>query len=354
MCSPSNLTVIVGHGLAGATLAWTLRLRGEQVLVIDAEGPVSASRVAAGLITPLSGPKLVTTWGWEDAWPLAVDFYRKLESLWGGTLLRTVPAVRLFHSEESRQRCLQKQGGVDNPSTIRAPAPELNPDWFAATEGAIEQPLAARLDTGTYLTRSRDALVAVGSYRQGIIDPRSDIVLTEHGVRLERYQVTARRVVFCQGYVGKDHPWFGAVKFNPAKGQLLRIHAPGVTEQRVIHSGLWMAGDGHETYRVGATFEWDNLDGEPTEAGRDRLLQQMQEFIRFQFEVVDQLAAVRPTMHDFRPVLGTHPECSQIAILNGLGTKGSLWSPWLAEMLVASLLDNKRLPSELDVARWFR
>lgn len=354
MRSPSNLTVIIGHGLAGAALAWTLRLRGEQVLVIDAEGPLSASRVAAGLITPLSGPKLVMTWGWEAAWPLAVEFYRKLETLWGCTLLRTVPAVRLFHSEESRERCLQKLGGVDNPSTIHPPAPALNPDWFTAVGGAIEQSLAARLDIATYLNRSREALVADGCYRQGTVDPHSDIVITENGVQLERYEVTAGRVVFCQGYAGQNHPWFGRVKFNPAKGQLLRIHAPGVTEQRVIHSGLWMAADGHETYRVGATFEWDKLDCEPTAEGRNKLLQQMAEFIRFRFEVIDQLAAVRPTMHDFRPVLGLHPDFPQIAILNGLGTKGSLWSPWLAKLLAARLLDSQPLPSELDVARWFR
>jgi glycine/D-amino acid oxidase-like deaminating enzyme len=47
--------LLIGHGLAGATLARELRGRGHRVLVYDEPRPDSASRVAAGLMNPVAG-----------------------------------------------------------------------------------------------------------------------------------------------------------------------------------------------------------------------------------------------------------------------------------------------------------
>ena len=72
--------VIVGQGLAGTTLAWQLLRRGRSVLVIDREGGVTSSRIAAGLITPVTGKRLAKSWRWEELYPAAVAFYRSLEA----------------------------------------------------------------------------------------------------------------------------------------------------------------------------------------------------------------------------------------------------------------------------------
>ena len=49
--------LIVGHGLAGATLAHLLLERGQRIMVLDKKLPHCASQVAAGLVNPLIGPK---------------------------------------------------------------------------------------------------------------------------------------------------------------------------------------------------------------------------------------------------------------------------------------------------------
>ncbi|MEC7802196.1 MAG: hypothetical protein VX467_03390, partial [Verrucomicrobiota bacterium] len=49
--------LVVGHGLAGAILTQTLRLRGVSVACLDGGLIHSASKVAAGLINPYIGPK---------------------------------------------------------------------------------------------------------------------------------------------------------------------------------------------------------------------------------------------------------------------------------------------------------
>src|ERR1700754_85545 len=66
--------VIVGQGLAGTALAWHLRWRRFRVLVLDRRDAVTSSRVAAGLLTPITGKRLALTWRFADLWPEAVAF----------------------------------------------------------------------------------------------------------------------------------------------------------------------------------------------------------------------------------------------------------------------------------------
>ena len=54
--------VIVGQGLAGTTLAWHLVEAGRSVLLLDAEAPVTASKISPGLITPITGQRLSLAW----------------------------------------------------------------------------------------------------------------------------------------------------------------------------------------------------------------------------------------------------------------------------------------------------
>ncbi|MBS1662348.1 MAG: FAD-dependent monooxygenase, partial [Bacteroidetes bacterium] len=54
--------LIIGQGICGTFLAHELERAGLSYLLIDEVRPFSASRVAAGLINPVTGRRLVTTW----------------------------------------------------------------------------------------------------------------------------------------------------------------------------------------------------------------------------------------------------------------------------------------------------
>ena len=90
--------IIVGQGLAGTCLAWELRLLRASVVVIDREATVTSSRVAAGLITPVTGKRLVKTWRWDELRPAAWEFYRHIESELGCSFLRETSMVKVFAS----------------------------------------------------------------------------------------------------------------------------------------------------------------------------------------------------------------------------------------------------------------
>ena len=64
------------------------------------------------------------------------------------------------------------------------------------------------------------------------------------------------------------------------------------------------------------------------------------------------LSGIRPTSRDRRPVIGRNPKVTNMAILNGLGTKGTSLAPYSAALLVENILKDKEVPLELSVARF--
>jgi glycine/D-amino acid oxidase-like deaminating enzyme len=168
--------VVVGQGLAGTALAWRLRRRGRSVLVIDREAGPSASRVAAGLVTPVTGKRLAKSWRWDELFPAAVAFYRAAEAETGDAFFRRRPALRLFADEAERDAFGRRAGSLGE--LVRA-ADDV-PEAFAAPLGGFEMG-AARLDVPRYLAASRDHLRRDAAYLAADVDPASDIALTPAG-----------------------------------------------------------------------------------------------------------------------------------------------------------------------------
>lgn len=345
--------ILIGQGLAGTTLAWTLRWNGLRALLVDRETPVTASRVAAGLITPVTGRRLVKSGDWDVFWPDAVSFYRRVESETSETFFHQTPMVRLFASEEERDRFDHRTARVLGEA-VRPPDPPVGRDCLDAPWGAFEMPEAGRLDVSTYLDASRRDFQSEGAYLNAEIDPERDIVADDTEVRIPTLGVRGRWLVWCQGFDRRSlSHGFSPVRFNPAKGEILTVRVPGLDELRVIHRGIWLAPAGGSHFHAGATYVWDRLDCHPTEDGRTELCRKLHEFLKLPFDVIGQTAAVRPTMHDFQPVIGLHPVRRRIGIFNGLGSKGALLAPRLARHMSDRLLRGVPLHREIDVRRWF-
>ena len=71
--------IIVGQGICGTLLSYFLKREEKNILVVDEPKPNSASKVASGVINPITGRRLVRSWMIEDVMPFAVDVYKQLE-----------------------------------------------------------------------------------------------------------------------------------------------------------------------------------------------------------------------------------------------------------------------------------
>lgn len=346
--------LIIGQGLAGTALAWEAIRRGISAHVIDRGESITCSRVAAGLMMPVTGKRLAKSWGWDEFWPSAVEFYREIERRTGVPLLRIAPALRLLQTEQERQqlklRLTQQEyaGWIEEVPTAQIPS-ALN-----APRGGFLLPEAGRLDTVAYLDASRSEFITRRMFTVGEVDVPADLEITATEVRLPKWDVTADRVVLCRGFDGYADPFFRGVCWNPAHGEIATVHIPDLDLSTIVQFGHWLVPIGGDGYLLGATFSWDRTSVGPTPAGREELEQALSSVVRLPYTVRGIQGAVRPTLCDYRPVIGERRDFPRISILNGLGTKGSLMAPRLAQRLCDSWEAGSVIPQELDVCRWFR
>ena len=321
--------LIVGQGLAGSCLAWSLHWAGRQVMIVDRGDQITASRVAAGLITPLTGRRIVRTPRYKESYRQAAESYRRIERELNVQLLIEKSAIRkCVTDEESRlfeQRFAEFDGGI-----------KLHHDERGKLVG-IEMQNAARLNVCRFLDQTREYFSSLGQYRSADLNVDTDIDIVEDRVCVASLDIQSSAVVFCQGWQLNANSWFPAIPDGPAKGEIFRVKLPGYTEDKVVHQGVWVVPDQFEdqpdSFLVGATYDRHHLNQEPTVSGQQELLNGLRHITSAIPEVIDHVAAVRAGMKRRKPILGQHPENEKLFVLNGLGSRGALLAPIAAEAM---------------------
>jgi len=345
MAEPSWDTIIVGQGLAGTTLAWQLTEAGQRVLVIDANERVTSSKIAAGLITPITGKRLVLSWNYDQFFPAAQTFYQRVEQLTGQKFFHERIALRLFKSDAEQ-----------SDWSVRSQKPEYrrhlaksflnltdDPVFCTGTIGGFAMD-AAQLDVAAYLEASR----AVLHCEESVLDWERDVLLGKKGVVVKGHR--ARYLISCEGYAAACNPHFGWVPFLAAKGDILTVRFHSPIPQFNLHCGVWVAPTADpEIFRVGSTYDWKTLDQVPSLAARRKIENKLEEFIRIPYTVMDHQAAVRPIISESKATIGLHRDHDCLGFLNGLGSKGALLAPWYAKCFADFLVHQTPLPEWADL-----
>ena len=104
-------------------------------------------------------------------------------------------------------------------------------------------------------------------------------------------------------------------------------------------------------FRVGSTYDHQDLSHVPTEKGINSLKERLKVLYNGAYEVVRSSAGVRPATYDRKPFIGFHQSHPTIGIFNGFGTKGVSLVPYFASQLVSCLLHNGPLDDEVNILR---
>ena len=302
-------TLVVGQGLAGATLAWCLHRAGQDVAVLDRPAPGAASRVAPGLYTPISGRRLALPWGGVETIEAMAPFYRRVESETSARFLHPLPALRIFHREEERESWARRREWPSHRPYVEAEwtgtpdLPGLRPGL-----GAIRIGGAGWLDIPAYLDAVRGVLAAAGR----VVDEAVD----------------ARRTVYCDGHAVAQRPDFDFLPLRPCKGDILTIATDDPLPDHSLHrNGIYLLPLGEGRARAGGVFVREFDHTEPSEAERAAILAGLAEMIDLRFEVTDHRAGVRPSTSHFKPVAGFLPEQPAVGIFNSLTSQRRASTP---------------------------
>ncbi len=337
--------LIVGQGLAGSAMALSLRDLGASVMVIDREKPNSASRVAAGLVTTLAGKGMNPSWRQEEYLPEAMEYYRKLEKLSGRKLFHDMELLKLFHDEKQRAKFERKKGDVSAWHS-EAKAEDLS-EWESPQGGFIMEQ-GGWLDTNTYLEIVQEILG--DSYARREFD--ADLLeLESDGVRYE--EISAKAVILCLGVDGLigSNSRFHFLDHRSAKGEMLLVKIKGKARDKIISKNGWLVPVEDDLYKVGATYEWHDMQGSTTSPGRAEVEAKLITMLgNDDFEVVDHIAGVRPIVRKSQPMVGAHPIYPQVKLFNGLGSRGVITAPSVAKHFAEHLVDRSAIDPNLDVS----
>jgi glycine/D-amino acid oxidase-like deaminating enzyme len=116
--------LIIGQGLAGSLLAWELIQRQKKVIIVD-NNKESASLIAAGLINPVTGMRLVKSAHVDTLLPTAIDFYKQLSGYFQQTFFIEKPMLRILRNNKELVACEKRLQNSDYQSYLSEIIPSI-------------------------------------------------------------------------------------------------------------------------------------------------------------------------------------------------------------------------------------
>jgi glycine oxidase len=330
--------VIVGQGLAGTLLAWELLQNGCEILVYDEGHHHSASSVAAGLINPITGRRMVKSEMIDVLMPIAEQTYLDLEAFLGEKLwysrrlLWTLSTIK----EENDWALRSSAEGISDYIEQKPKTDDIQ-HFFKKDLNFGEIKNAAQVDLPTLISAFRRFLKAKNILKE------------------EKYisQNTDNHIViYCEGAKAADNPMWSWLPFSLAKGEALHLKFDTDFTEKIIKNNVSLIPLSDGTYWLGSNYEWNATNSDASPAIQKTFLQELDQFLTAEYQVVAHRAAIRPTTKDRRPMLGFHPKNPSIAIFNGLGTKGTSLAPYWAKHFVKVLLKEENLDKMVDIKRF--
>jgi glycine oxidase len=312
--------------------------RDHPFLIIDREDEFTSSKVAAGLINPITGRYLTKSWRVEETLPIAFAFYREIEALTDSSFFHELPIVRLFKSDdESKRWQKRRKNPAYSPYYHKDTSTWLDSDAVEHSQGGFVTRNSGYLDLNTFLRVSRQFFKELGCYQRADSWDEFD----------------ARTTIFSQGFEAATNPLFDWIPFKSAKGEILslQIEAPELPRDRIYNRGVWLLPTADGKFRTGSTYSWDPLDCRTTDEARESITGRLGEWLKVPFEVVAHEAGVRPIINASKVLIGRHPARDEIAFFNGLGSKGVSNAPFFADQLVEHLCGNGLIDAEVDLRK---
>jgi len=339
--------IIVGAGLAGLAFAETVLRNQKSVLVFDNDSQHS-SQTAAGVYNPVILKRFSQLSDAQQQLDIMQDFYAGVSQRLGTNFNIDMPILRRFASVEE-----QNNWFLASERSGLAPflSSELVREKIDGIDSAFDFGLVMQtgyVDTKAFLSAYKAYLKLSDAYA-----PQSFIydMLSQEAGYVRYGDITARHIVFCEGFGIKSNPYFNYLPLDGTKGEVIIIKAD-LDLNVIVKGGVFILPHGNGTFKVGATYNWDDKTEIPSEPARVELIEKLKEIINVDFEVVDQKAGIRPTVKDRKPLIGTHKDHPNLHILNGLGTRGVMLGPTMARLLFDAIENGSEIPFNVNITRF--
>lgn len=342
--------LIVGQGIAGTVLAFKLMQENKSVCVIDNHHHLSSSKIAAGIVNPITGRKYVKSWMIDDLIPESRETYFALEKLLDikvihdANIIRTIPNREAqlnwerIELDDSATKYIVDKPSLGNYNSILKPLFDFG-ELTKSFRVDMKNLLASFRD---YLEKDKRLILEKFDYNKLIFD---ESLIEYKGIK-------ANNIIFSEGFHATQNPFFNYLPFQPAKGEAIIFTLDNFHADKILRHKQFMVPFGNGEFWSGGGYEWKQLDDTTTIKFKDNWLTQMSDMINSKPTIIEHKAAVRPAVKGRRPLIGNHPRIKNVYIFNGMGTKGASLVPYWAKHLVSHLLRGENISDEVSISRF--
>lgn len=343
--------IVVGTGIAGISAGQALESKGASVLYINDPNLPPATASAPALINPVTGRQFVKSWKIDELIPFSLSWYGQFEKRFNRPFTQSVDIFRALSSPDSKKRWEERSldesykkyvDGAIHLSDFQG----LEEIEYGIVSGGIQVNLTALVDVWNE-EKMADGMLILEPFQH------AGLACEDNGINYG--EISARGIIFAEGFNIVHNPLFKGDFFHPNKGEYLICRIPGLalpTDIALKH-GIFIAPLNNDHFWVGATYDRDDFSNKPTAGAFFNLSSSLDKILNVPWELVAHRAAVRPTVKDRRPIIGAHPELQGVYFFNGMGTKGASLAPFLGAHFVNWLLDGKELIPEINIGRFW-
>jgi len=341
--------LIIGQGISGTWLSYYLQKEKKSFLVIDNNNKNASSRLAAGIINPVTGRRHVEVWRAKEILPFAWNAYNQFGKELGITAISQKNIIDFFPTPQMRQSFIQRVEEYDAYVQISKNEKEYTELFnYDFGFGTIKPVYTAHLES--LLPAWRQQLKENNHLLEEEFEI-NQLQTKKDGIQYKT--ITAGKIIFCDGNNSSGNPYFQQLPFAPNKGEVLLAEIPGLPNHHIYKKGIIMSPLAiPDLWWVGSNYSWEFDNENPTAEFRNKTEQMLKDWLKIPFTIKEHLSGIRPATLERRPFVGIHPQHPGIGILNGMGTKGCSLAPFFAKQLVDNLLRNKPISPEASIERF--
>ncbi len=342
--------IIVGNGLSAYLLAFELYFSGKSIKLIGQSRIGEASRISSGLINPVTGRRFVKTWNYDLLIEHLVPFYSNLENHFQSKFLYKHDLILQLESIEQENNWLLR----------------LNDPEYGKYCSLLSKPFISnyKLDPNKAYGRIIDVYrVDIPSIMSAIqhVLMKNNFLMNEWfdymSIQIETNQIkykdnVASNIIFCEGVFVQNNPYFSYLPIIKLKGE--RTLFSRQDEHQEIFSAQYSAIPLNDHYWIGSNYSLEDLNENITEIETNAQSSFAKQYLGSKSILLNQDFGFRPSTRDRRPIVGVHPEYSQIYILNGMGTKAASLLPYSINLLTRHLTDSESIPESLSPKRFVK
>ncbi|GEQ85439.1 FAD-dependent oxidoreductase [Patiriisocius marinistellae] len=347
--------ILVGLGIAGIAFVEQLLKYNKSFIVFDDynEGATAAS---GGVLNPTILKRFTAAWNAVEFLDTAIPFYKTIENRLSIKIVNSYPVYRILNNIEEQNNWIVASDKKELSRFLSSEILKNENKFVVAPFGLGEVNDAAKINPIQLINLYRTFLKD-NNHHVSEAFRYKELHISEEKVIYNNFE--AEKIVFAEGAGVINNPFFPLSispnrdkVFVPNKGEYVIIKAPQLKLNAILKGGMMLIPLGGHLYKVGASYGRDEIDVHTTQKAQESIVEKLDKMIDCDYEIVNQVAGVRPTVKDRKPLIGTLLQHKNVAFLNGLGTRGLSMAPLLSQYLFNYLEHQTPLPSEVDLKRF--